>query len=652
MGRQIVRCPVDDVLFSLLQVLLVVAAAVVSGQSARDEARARIRALALRARSGDREAQDKLQSLRRKRPLRRGQGVQSESVPRRPVFQGASLAPVEEVTEAPAPAPAPQRVRVPVRRTRVRFPRPTEQTTTPPPPPSSTFPPFSPVPLFTTTEDSFLATDPITEAPFFETFPTEPATEAPVFQNVIEPNPVTFRPRVRQRPQQFRSTDLDFEPHRALNTGLEIDTRSENILQHSRFDGTTKPTVETIRRYSYFDEQGNYIFGYEAADGSFKEEKRRLDCIVEGKYGYVDPDGVRREFTYTSGNQCDPNATPSPDGEEVALPLNDQFLTQTQERQLSDTELSDLNFNRRRRPVVQEQQQQQVPVRSSSSRRIRPVSRPQVIRTQQVAVEEPVTQAPAPQFTTPPSFNRFTTPASFRRPPTTIQETRPTTPAFVETPAPTTVFRPVTSAPRQPTAIPSAFRPTPKPVSFDFDREFSNLFSNFPGPRQTTRTQLFTQPRPTTPVTPRPTPAPTTRPPPPPPPPTTRLPQAPVTFPPVRTSPATSRPSLDDGSRTLGGSNLAPQLVFDAATGTFKTVRVNTQSRPTPPRPVVQSPFAPAPTFAPVTSAPAGRPLPGLSSGGSPLPSVPTGPLFINQPGRSAAAAEFDKFFNQFNIKF
>ncbi|ROT78262.1 putative mediator of RNA polymerase II transcription subunit 12-like [Penaeus vannamei] len=596
-------------------VLLVVAAVAVSGQNQREEARARLRALAQRARAGDRDAQDRLQSLRRKRPLRRNQAVQSESVPRRPAFQGASLAPVEEVTQAPAPAPAPQRVRVPVRRTRVRIPRPT--TTPPPPPPPSTFPPFSPVPLFTeTTEDSFFETDPVTEAPVFETFPTEPVTEAPIFQNVIEPSPVPFRPRVRQRQQQFQSTDLDFEPHRALNTGLEIDTRSENIIQHSRVDGTTKPTVETIRRYSYFDDQGNYIFGYEAADGSFKEEKRRLDCIVEGKYGYVDPDGVRREFTYTSGNQCDPNATPSPDGEEVVLPLNDQFLTQTQERRLSDTELTELNFNRRRRPVVQEQQQVQVPVRTPSSRRLRPVARPQVIRTQQVAVEEPVTQAPAPQFTTPPSFNRFTTPASFRRPPTTVQETRPTTPEFVETPAPTTVFRPVTSAPRQPVVTSAAFRPTPKPDDTSTHNQTSSSSS----------------------------------------PPTTR---APATFPvsPVRTSPATSRPSLDDGSRTLGGSDLAPQLVFDAATGTFKTVRVNTKVRPTPPRPAVQTSFAPAPTFAPafapVTSAPAaGRPLPGLNTGGSPLPSVPTGPLFINNPGRSPAASEFDKFFSQFNIKF
>lgn len=52
---------------------------------------------------------------------------------------------------------------------------------------------------------------------------------------------------------------------------------------------------------------GSFTFGYEAADGSFKEETRGTDCVVRGKYGYVDPDGNKREFTYVSGNPCDPN---------------------------------------------------------------------------------------------------------------------------------------------------------------------------------------------------------------------------------------------------------------------------------------------------------------------------------------------------------
>lgn len=40
------------------------------------------------------------------------------------------------------------------------------------------------------------------------------------------------------------------------------------------------------------------------------------DCVVRGKYGYVDPDGNKREFTYVSGNPCDPNAPKEEEQEE------------------------------------------------------------------------------------------------------------------------------------------------------------------------------------------------------------------------------------------------------------------------------------------------------------------------------------------------
>ncbi|XP_049533584.1 zyxin-like [Anopheles darlingi] len=73
------------------------------------------------------------------------------------------------------------------------------------------------------------------------------------------------------------------------------------------------PPVQTIRNYSKVNDDGSFTFGYEAADGSFKEETRGTDCVVRGKYGYIDPDGNKREFTYVSGNPCDPN---NPDGSE------------------------------------------------------------------------------------------------------------------------------------------------------------------------------------------------------------------------------------------------------------------------------------------------------------------------------------------------
>ncbi|KYB29284.1 ras-interacting protein RIP3 isoform X1 [Tribolium castaneum] len=68
------------------------------------------------------------------------------------------------------------------------------------------------------------------------------------------------------------------------------------------------PPVQTIRNYNKVNDDGSFTFGYEAADGSFKEETRGTDCVVRGKYGYIDPDGNKREFTYVSGNPCDPNA--------------------------------------------------------------------------------------------------------------------------------------------------------------------------------------------------------------------------------------------------------------------------------------------------------------------------------------------------------
>jgi hypothetical protein len=53
--------------------------------------------------------------------------------------------------------------------------------------------------------------------------------------------------------------------------------------------------VQTIRNYNKVNDDGSFTFGYEAADGSFKEETRGTDCVVRGRYGYVDP-----EVKYTS----------------------------------------------------------------------------------------------------------------------------------------------------------------------------------------------------------------------------------------------------------------------------------------------------------------------------------------------------------------
>ncbi|KAJ8730503.1 hypothetical protein PYW08_001916 [Mythimna loreyi] len=90
--------------------------------------------------------------------------------------------------------------------------------------------------------------------------------------------------------------------------------------QQQAQEGPKQPPVQTIRNYNKVNDDGSFTFGYEAADGSFKEETRGTDCVVRGKYGYVDPDGNKREFTYVSGNPCDPNHPNEEEEDEPTAP--------------------------------------------------------------------------------------------------------------------------------------------------------------------------------------------------------------------------------------------------------------------------------------------------------------------------------------------
>ncbi|XP_033212251.1 uncharacterized protein LOC117169850 [Belonocnema kinseyi] len=66
-----------------------------------------------------------------------------------------------------------------------------------------------------------------------------------------------------------------------------------------------KPVAQVIRRYREETDDGSIVWGFENDDGSYKEEVIGIDCITRGKYGYVDPDGLRREYTYETGNKCE-----------------------------------------------------------------------------------------------------------------------------------------------------------------------------------------------------------------------------------------------------------------------------------------------------------------------------------------------------------
>lgn len=66
--------------------------------------------------------------------------------------------------------------------------------------------------------------------------------------------------------------------------------RSHTVAPKSKVasdSGNKAPQVQTIRNFNKINDDGSFTFGYEAADGSFKEETRGTDCVVRGKYGYV-----------------------------------------------------------------------------------------------------------------------------------------------------------------------------------------------------------------------------------------------------------------------------------------------------------------------------------------------------------------------------
>ncbi|CRK95289.1 CLUMA_CG008688, isoform A [Clunio marinus] len=112
---------------------------------------------------------------------------------------------------------------------------------------------------------------------------------------------------------QVTPTARPREYNRPAVTTVRPISRSHNLTPRTKDSESKAPPVQTIRNYNKVNDDGSFTFGYEAADGSFKEETRGTDCVVRGRYGYIDPEGNKREFTYVSGNPCDPN---NPDASE------------------------------------------------------------------------------------------------------------------------------------------------------------------------------------------------------------------------------------------------------------------------------------------------------------------------------------------------
>lgn len=262
-----------------------------------------------------------------------------------------------------------------------------------------------------------------------------------------------------------------------------------------------EPPVQTIRNYSKVNDDGSFTFGYEAADGSFKEETRGTDCVVRGKYGYVDPDGNKREFTYVSGNPCDPN---NPEHEE-----------EEKEEESDEPENVPVNFPRRpsARPIPQRpvhtttaapttvfqntyssasynddaddsednEQEQPEPIQLLQQRPRVPVRQQQIAAPQEVAIRQRprvtfVNTTPAPLYSqsTPASSSVSITPRpSYRlqaqnaqtQPPATTY--RPQVQFFTQKPALVSFSKPASSAPLPVEPITkSAYASTRKPIDF------------------------------------------------------------------------------------------------------------------------------------------------------------------------------------------
>jgi len=109
--------------------------------------------------------------------------------------------------------------------------------------------------------------------------------------------------------------------------------------------------TQIIRRYREDNADGSITWGYENDDGSFKEETIGVDCVVRGKYGYTDPDGLRREYTYTSGIPCDKEE------EERKKENNEGFIDYQNNKYVLPNgdaiDLETVSKNKARKPVAQ-----------------------------------------------------------------------------------------------------------------------------------------------------------------------------------------------------------------------------------------------------------------------------------------------------------
>lgn len=135
----------------------------------------------------------------------------------------------------------------------------------------------------------------------------EPPRAQPVRLQPLSSRPQ--RPVFRPEPKPFLEEDEPVQPVRQYTRPQEPINRAPVKNAPQKYIPTNnrekKPVAQIIRKYREENEDGSITWGFENDDGSFKEETIGVDCITRGKYGYVDPDGLKREYNYETGIPCD-----------------------------------------------------------------------------------------------------------------------------------------------------------------------------------------------------------------------------------------------------------------------------------------------------------------------------------------------------------
>lgn len=158
------------------------------------------------------------------------------------------------------------------------------------------------------------------------------------------PAPEQQRPAPVPAPKQYRPAPQQVVQQRPAPARVQQqhydEDRPTSHRQQAEDERRKKPVAQILRKWREEHEDGSITWGFENDDGSFKEETIGIDCVTRGSYGYVDPDGEKREYTYETGILCDPNKRDEEDEEE----LEDELQ---------------LKNNKVKRPNQQQGQQQQ-----------------------------------------------------------------------------------------------------------------------------------------------------------------------------------------------------------------------------------------------------------------------------------------------------